>query len=1348
MFGNLACLLWMASAAAATLPAAVEAEGSLEPGKPATVLTVPATDRARTLAIVVTLKAPGALSPAEPVGSHVEVGGATLSKTLHLGDPDATWLVRQPAGAEIKVGLDAGAGHKGSLPYKATATEVGEPAPDGVAFETEPNDRYQDANPLVLGQTLSGLADDRPYLPLGDAPTDAESHAGLDWFTFEFTEDTPGLAFFGLEFVDKDVPPDVRIYTLSDGKLVEYTRGIDPQAAQRERPPRPGANKFTTRVLTRGRYYVLVDACQPEYQLRTKLFDVPPYLTKAQVRDATAAELASAARKAVRAALDFQLLAGDSWHANTPRKGHPMDRVANPHHETSTCLGCHATHFTTQSAMAAVRAGYKVEEPFALRFLTERLANNPVPFHGYPDAVWARMIPAPANVMGRLSTILIDFENHVAGAPRNNLHRGVAEFLKLYYDGRTALPPDESNGNNPVSRYKVASDAWRQLDEVARRTGEARYAETRDLVAGFLPTGTPANVRDLAAQTIGLCTAGTGNDNDKEPFDDKIKANVGQLLEIQHPDGLWPITLGRGATGAVMQTGESLYALALAGLTAEHPAVRRGVAALLIEQKPFGGWHDLHPYEQFQTPFRETQWSLIALSTLYPAPGIHGWNGPLGPQPERLRGRPDGDSNSDSALIAGLDRVWDAPGPLLDEDIIALSRHASPLVRYAACRALARVGTLTAIGPLGERLGDDSKVVQRAAAEAFRAVGSRFSAARPPGASAEQTALVAALAEALRSADDRVRRGATRVFAGHFRDLAQETALADALLSRLDDPDPVVRVQAIKGLWRWWYWQADWSLRDSIENALIARLAEPAHPWVRRNLIEALYIIGDENIRYLYKNWVPALATQERRDTATAAQHATVNRLGAKYVAVLATGNALQREGVLRAMSEFPERPVLGGRVGNDLEPMLFYDDALPSVAAALADQLGDPDAMIRRLALQALVTLRGDRDPALARAVLLRQGDTDEQVRDWAATMTKEFPLVVQRGQTDPALELTIDDLLKTPVPEAQAAALAVIGRIGPTHDDAGAARAAAVRSRLAADPPRVRAAALRTLATLPALLTEAEVRGAIRQALADPDVEARIAAVKLALDHPGIASDNTLRKALEDPAPDHRIALLAAIGSSRAYSSDLRLVGVVSDALDEENRGVREKALQVIQTYPALVDNPAVAESLSELTRSDNPRQKEMATALLKTRGRSSAAGAGVDRLDLAFFEARVLPIFNRMGEDGQNCVGCHRQHSILKMVPPGRDGRWSPEAVRANFRAALRVVNPARPAESLLLGKPTWEAAEEAEAQTDATRKAHAGGVRFEAGTSEEYQVILDWINGARLKPGSDQAAAAAR
>jgi hypothetical protein len=393
MLAHLAC--WATVAVGLSSGGLPNVSSELEPGRPAAV-PIPASPRPRDLSVLVSLANPGRLPAATPVTATVTCGATRASKILHVGDPDVAWSLRQPAGLAGQVTLSAAPGIAAPLPFAVRVAELGAAAGDGVAFEAEPNDSPEAANALTLGQTVYGLADDRPYLPLGRVTTDAERTAGADWFRFEFASETPQLAFFALEFVDRDVPPDVRVYQMRDGKPVEYTRDIDPQSLQRERPPRPGANKFTTRVLTRGTYYLLVDACQPDYQLRTRLYPVPPYLKEADADDPDA--VAAAARRAVRTAMDFQLLAGDSWHANTPRKGHAMDRVANVHHETSTCVACHPTHFTTQSALTAVRNGYKVEEPFALRFLTERLVNNPVPFHGHDDALWARMIPAPANV--------------------------------------------------------------------------------------------------------------------------------------------------------------------------------------------------------------------------------------------------------------------------------------------------------------------------------------------------------------------------------------------------------------------------------------------------------------------------------------------------------------------------------------------------------------------------------------------------------------------------------------------------------------------------------------------------------------------------------------------------------------------------------------------------------------------------------------------------------------------------------------------------------------------------------------------------------------------------------------
>ena len=142
-----------------------------------------------------------------------------------------------------------------------------------------------------------------------------------------------------------------------------------------------------------------------------------------------------------------------------------------------------------------------------------------------------------------------------------------------------------------------------------------------------------------------------------------IEANVQKLLSLQRESGHWSVKFDPNYPITEMQTGESLYALALAGLKPEHAAVRRGIVALLGRQQAFGGWFDVNPYEQFRTPFRETQWALIALSSFYPnpQPRPHGWNGPLGPQPQSLRadspGGPDPRPGADLGHARGRSRA-------------------------------------------------------------------------------------------------------------------------------------------------------------------------------------------------------------------------------------------------------------------------------------------------------------------------------------------------------------------------------------------------------------------------------------------------------------------------------------------------------------------------------------------------------------------------------------------------------------------------------------------------------------------------------------------------------------------
>ena len=333
------------------------------------IVTVPASAEARLRSVLVSLPDPGRIKPGVTVNACLEPtspasdAASMPSKALHFGDPDVVWIIQQAAGKSMRIKVlstampERGAAGPtvrvavqvadlGTLPETRTIRARDLDAIDAVAFEAEPNNTPESANPLSLGQTVYGLADDRPYLLIGEPPAEQDHDTGVNWFTFTLDSAKPRLAFFALDFVDRDVPPDVRIYEKKDGRLVEFSQGIDPQSLQRERPPRPGANKFTTRVIARGTYFVRVDACQPEYQLRTKLFDVPPYLEPEDAATARPQTIAAAARKAIRTAMDFQLLAGDSWHANTPRKGHHARSRGQlpPRNIHLHCLPCDPLH--------------------------------------------------------------------------------------------------------------------------------------------------------------------------------------------------------------------------------------------------------------------------------------------------------------------------------------------------------------------------------------------------------------------------------------------------------------------------------------------------------------------------------------------------------------------------------------------------------------------------------------------------------------------------------------------------------------------------------------------------------------------------------------------------------------------------------------------------------------------------------------------------------------------------------------------------------------------------------------------------------------------------------------------
>jgi hypothetical protein len=887
---------------------------------------------------------PAALGPDARLNVRLLDGDITLvSKTLHAGDADLYapfHLGATTALDQTKPRLQLTAqGVAGKLSLQINRW------PDSPQLKRGANHTWQSASPMPLGETVFASADEVEYIPVpGVARKDSVTDPrGEDWYRFRFAAARAKLIFFQLELTDRDdLPVDVSVFRVQDGKLIEYLRGQDPVAAPHEVQALPG-NKFTPRVLeTAGDYYVRVRANHPEYRLRTRVYDAPPY---------------DDPRQAVRTAVDYIVAAGDSWFANTPRRGGTLDRVAPVHQETSLCVACHASHFSQRAQLVSVVNGYPVVQREQLQFLEDRFYQNPRPFYGFEQegAVWSRVISAPANVLSRMSVLTSLFEKKVSHQRPLDYHEKIAKYLRLYYADRDQLPADETNGNTPlVSAFEVAWYSWKTLHDLQDDLSPLRPDPVLRELGGMIANGTPKNMVDLCYQTLAL--ADMNRMLHQEVRHDQIAANAARILSLQRPDGQWSMRFDPQEPEVEFQTGHALWALAAAGIPVDHPQVKKAIDYLMHRQQDFGGWMDpLQSFENFKTPFRETQFAALALSSYFPIPGrAAGWN--VAP-PASL-------SNDPVKFLNQASAIWDQPSGAVMMQLFDATRSNDAAIRQAAAEALGRLATRVSASALTPLLGDPSKLVQRTAAWGLRRISQQDPRANIPRL----------LATALASPDDRVRWGATRVFAHHFGSLATDNTLVDALAKATSDPVIAVRMQAVRGLWQSWFWNADTAARGEIEDTLLGMFDAPQHPWVETNLRAAIYNLADENIRYLYNNWVALMGRDADRQRAIQGRLAVEAQLADKLAAFLASHAAPQQKRLLASLTEFPLRradayelsadfstaaPLVYGRIGNDIEQIAFFGASADKLSRALLKLADSSDGETSALARKALLIVR-----------------------------------------------------------------------------------------------------------------------------------------------------------------------------------------------------------------------------------------------------------------------------------------------------------------------------------------------------------------------------------------------------
>jgi hypothetical protein len=188
-------------------------------------------------------------------------------------------------------------------------------------------------------------------------------------------------------------------------------------------------------------------------------------------------------------------------------------------------------------------------------------------------------------------------------------------------------------------------------------------------------------------------------------------------------------------------------------------------------------------------------------------------------------------------------------------------------------------------------------------------------------------------------------------------------------------------MQALKGLWQYWFWTPDSAAKDRIEDTFLLAMTSPQHPWVERNLREGIYNIADENIRYFYNNWIPLLASPADRTRVIQGRLAVEERLAGKFAKVLETGPDTQKKMLLAGLTEYHLRrgdvydpkadhtrvaPPIYNRIGNDTEQIVFFGASNDRFARALLPLLDSSDPDLRRLATQAALLSREVRFPGV----------------------------------------------------------------------------------------------------------------------------------------------------------------------------------------------------------------------------------------------------------------------------------------------------------------------------------------------------------------------------------------------
>jgi ankyrin repeat protein len=263
--------------------------------------------------------------------------------------------------------------------------------------------------------------------------------------------------------------------------------------------------------------------------------------------------------------------------------------------EHGGCLSCHAQHQTGLAVAAARAAGAKVD--WALETGQARATAS---LRGGIEQALYQVSDPPAGVDSQQFSIMQI--SAVGLPPRPSVDSLVFHIAAMqrkegdWPNYGAVRPPLEDGGFSHTAKGIRAL----QLNLLPGR--KAEFEERIARAADWLKKASPRTTEDRTMQLLGICWA-----NQKPPAE-----RVRQLIALQRPNGGWGQT--ENLASDAYATGEALYALHEAGMTATHEVYRHGVEFLLRTQMEDGSWlvktraAAFQPYFESGFPHGHDQW--------------------------------------------------------------------------------------------------------------------------------------------------------------------------------------------------------------------------------------------------------------------------------------------------------------------------------------------------------------------------------------------------------------------------------------------------------------------------------------------------------------------------------------------------------------------------------------------------------------------------------------------------------------------------------------------------------------------------------------------------------------------